>query len=161
MCRVISTEIQALTRYVGSRGAFEVTLQCFVFDWFSIWQQWLQFRLRGDRGYAGLLALTLFLGNAKIYWRGRWTRLCLSIFKNHDYVNSSTDVLDRTSVELLSRSPSTVYPKKYAHGFCFAVLSCGYTLIDFPISIRLTSLALWQSNDCPRASKATLMNMDK
>ena len=57
--------------------------------------------------------------------------------------------------------PVTVYPKKYAHGFCFAVLCCGYTLTDFPISIRLTSLALWQSNDCPSASKATLMNMDK
>ena len=56
---------------------------------------------------------------------------------------------------------STVYPKKYAHGFCFAVLYCGYTLTDFPISIRLTSLALWQSNDCPSTSKATLMNMDK
>ena len=55
----------------------------------------------------------------------------------------------------------TVYPKKYAHGFCFAVLCCGYTLTDFPISTRLTSLALWQSNDCPSASKATLMNMDK
>ena len=26
----------------------------------------------------------------------------------------------------------TVYPKKYAHGYCFAVLSCGYTLTDFP-----------------------------
>ena len=56
---------------------------------------------------------------------------------------------------------TTVYPKKYAHGFCFAVICCGYTLTDFPISIRLTSLALWQSNDCPSASKATLMNMDK
>ena len=56
---------------------------------------------------------------------------------------------------------STVYPKKYAHGFCFAVFCCGYTLTDFPISIRLISLALWQSNDCPSASKATLMNMDK
>ena len=55
----------------------------------------------------------------------------------------------------------TVYPKLYAHGFCFAVLCCAYTLTDFPISIRLTSLALWQSNDCPSASKATLMNMDK
>ena len=55
----------------------------------------------------------------------------------------------------------TVYPKKYAHGFCFAVLCCGFTLTDLPISIRLTSLALWQSNDCPSASKATLMNMDK
>ena len=56
---------------------------------------------------------------------------------------------------------NTVYSKKYAHGFCFAVLCCGFTLTDFPISIRLTSLALWQSNDCPSASKATLMNMDK
>ena len=55
----------------------------------------------------------------------------------------------------------TVYPKKYAHGFCFAVFCCGYTLTDFPISIRLTSLAFRQSNDCPSASKATLMNMDK
>ena len=55
----------------------------------------------------------------------------------------------------------TVYPEKYAHGFCFAVLCCGYTLTDFPISIRLTSLALWQSNDCPSASKVILMNMDK
>ena len=56
---------------------------------------------------------------------------------------------------------TTVYPKKYAHGFCFAVLCCGYTLTDFPISIRPTSLALWQSNYCPSASKAALMNMDK
>ena len=55
----------------------------------------------------------------------------------------------------------TVYPTKYAHGFCFAVLCCGFTLTYFPISIRLTSLALWQSNDCPSASNATLMNMDK
>ena len=48
-----------------------------------------------------------------------------------------------------------------SQGFCFAVLCCGYTLTDFPIIIRLTLLALWQSNDCPTASKATLMNMDK
>ena len=71
------------------------------------------------------------------------------------------------STRLISYGPAitvflgTVYPKKYAHGFCFAVLCCGHTLTDFPISIRLTSLALWQSNDCPSASKATLMNMDK
>ena len=56
---------------------------------------------------------------------------------------------------------NTVYPKKYAYGFCFAVPCCGYTLTDFPISTRLTSLAQWQSSDCPSASKATLMNMDK
>ena len=65
------------------------------------------------------------------------------------------------TVELPVLYLHTVYPKKYAHGFCFAVLCCGYTLTDFPISIRLTSLALWQSNDCPSASKATLMNMDE
>ena len=47
----------------------------------------------------------------------------------------------------------TVYPKKYAPGFCFAVLCCGYTLTDFPISIRLTSLALWQSIDYPVPAK--------
>ena len=41
------------------------------------------------------------------------------------------------------------------------MLCCGCTSTDFLISIRLTSLALWQSNDCPSASKATLMNMDK
>ena len=68
-----------------------------------------------------------------------------------------------SSLHICSRPKKTytVYPKKYAHGFCFAVLCCGYTLADFPISIRLTSLALWQSNDCPSDSKATLMNMDK
>ena len=52
-------------------------------------------------------------------------------------------------------------PRNMHTFFCFAVLCCGYTLTDFPISIRLTSLALWQFNDCPSASKATLMNMDK
>ena len=68
---------------------------------------------------------------------------------------------DSTNQHQMISASGTVYPKKYAHGFCFAVLCCGYTLTDFPISIRLTSLALWQSNDCPSASKATLMNMDK
>ena len=45
--------------------------------------------------------------------------------------------------------------------FLLSCVCCGYTLTDFPISIRLTSLALWKSNDCPSASKTTLMNMDK
>ena len=53
----------------------------------------------------------------------------------------------------------TVYPKKYTHGFCFAVLCCGYTLTDFPISIRLTSLAMWQSNDCPNGGNLTIAPM--
>ena len=62
------------------------------------------------------------------------------------------------------------FTKLYASNIMYSIsqeictrflLCCGYTLTDFPISIRLTSLALWQSNDCPSASKATLMNMDK
>ena len=73
----------------------------------------------------------------------------------------SISIADALEILQSCTKPSTVYPKKYAHGFCFAVLCCGYTLTDFPISIRLTSLALWQSNDCPSTSKATLMNMDK
>ena len=77
---------------------------------------------------------------------------------------TGTNLVINRQLDLMQRPPvwsCTVYPKKYAHGFCLAVLCCGYTLTDFPISIRLTSLALWQSNDCPSASKATLMNMDK
>ena len=81
-------------------------------------------------------------------WPFRW--------KNPKYNNTVNNWFHAWGVSLY-----TVYPKKYAHGFCFAVLCCGYSLTDFPISIRLTSLALWQSNDCPSASKATLMNMDK
>ena len=82
--------------------------------------------------------------NADLFsWQACWTNGC------NVHVTTQFGVL------------GTVYPKKYAHGFCFAVLFCGYTLTDFPISIRLTSLALWQSNDCPSASKTTLMNMDK
>ena len=53
--------------------------------------------------------------------------------------------LQKCAIRTITRSKYnayTVYPKKYADGFCFAVLCCGYTLTDFPISIRLTSLAL-------------------
>ena len=76
-------------------------------------------------------------------------------------MNISGIPMKKLSRKNIERHTVTVYPKKYAHGFCFAVLCCGYTLTDFAISTRLTSLALWQSNDCPSASKATLMNMDK
>ena len=77
-------------------------------------------------------------------------------FKMSLYFSHALSIMNSSGSHLL-----TVHIKKYAHGFCFAVLCCGYTLTDFPISIRLTSLALWQSNDCPSASNATLMNMDK
>ena len=91
---------------------------------------------------------------------GKWRPFCLSF--NVSNVSSKSDICSTfTAVLLQTIFCYTVYPKKYAHGFCFAVLCCGYTLTDFPISTRLTSLALWQSNDCPSASKATLVNMDK
>ena len=87
--------------------------------------------------------------------KGPVTRKCFHL------MTSSWSPTNITRGTIIHGLPPTVYPKKYAHGFCFAVLCCGYTLTDFPISIRLTSLALWQSNDCPSASKATLMHMDK
>ena len=82
------------------------------------------------------------------------------------YMPTKALFAQQTAIDMIQVGPScwahfTVYPKKYAHGFWFVVLCCGDTLTDFPKSIRLTSLALWQSNDCPSASKATLMNMDK
>ena len=79
---------------------------------------------------------------------------------NRMYVDTKY-IPQNTCISSVLSTTHTVYPKTYAHGFCFAVLCCDYTLTDFPISIRLTSLALWQSNDCPSASKAILMNMDK
>ena len=85
-----------------------------------------------------------------------------SIFLDwHDARNWMIMITSLLLTHIVACILGTVYPKKYAHGLCFAVLCCGYTLTDFPISIRLTSLALWQSDDCPSASKATLMNMDK
>ena len=116
--------------------------------------------------------------NYKIGWLVfpgcEYHRSCVRIVILHFVLVTLMFVVDSRDVHFFSSLPSntvtaacelsvkdTVYPKKYAHGFCFAVLCCGYTLTDFPISIRLTSLALWQSNDCPSASKATLMNMDK
>ena len=49
----------------------------------------------------------------------------------------------------------TVYPKNYAHSLCFVVFCCGLVWVDFtvwyglilPISLRVTSLALGQSQD--------------
>ena len=59
--------------------------------------------------------------------RKTWKKKCLG------WSARSTDGL----AALCARTSSTVYPKKYARGFCFAVLCCGYALTDFPISIRL------------------------
>ena len=95
----------------------------------------------------------------RLFWIAcpRYFRPQYVMFPSYLYV----DLIPISIGQLQELIVYTVYPKKYAQGFCFAVLCCGYTLTDFPISIRLTSLALWQSNDCPSASKATLMNMDE
>ena len=100
-----------------------------------------------------------FPGKPFCHWNGS---ICVERIINQNCLHRTTIWLPRKSLyQYTSHLIYTVYPKKYTHGYCFAVLCCGYTLTDFPISIRLTSLALWQSNDCPSASKATLMNMDK
>ena len=85
-----------------------------------------------------------------------------------DYSNSIANALEllqsctKPSIQCFSGYGITYsISQEICTRFFFAVLCCGYTLTDFPISIRLTSLALWQSNDCPSVSKATLMNMDK
>ena len=90
-----------------------------------------------------------------------WKYRCIVVSLKKRKVDEMTSARLKSSGDLFTLILLTAYPKKYAHGFCFAVLCCGYTLTDFPIPIRLTSLALWQSNDCPSASKATLMNLDK
>ena len=99
--------------------------------------------------------LRKYIGRAWFIWH------LLSIQQTFQAISITLRVVSSIHSTTSPLSDGTVYPKKYAHGFCFAVLCCGYTLTDFPISIRLTSLAMWQSNDCPSASKATLMNMDK
>ena len=95
-----------------------------------------------------------------LYHNGYWYNTAQGSRNTVVYITGHNPTYGLTRRRVVEQK-KTVYPKKYAHGFCFAVLCCGYTLTDFPISIRLTSLALWQSNDCPSASKATPMNMDK
>ena len=95
------------------------------------------------------------------YWHQQIWKNVAKQNKIKNYLFSIHDLYLFYFKEQLHIHVYTVYPKKYAHGFCFAVFCYGYTLTDFPISIRLTSPALWQSNDCPSAGKATLMNMDK
>ena len=76
------------------------------------------------------------------------------------WINTSCEFIMNDCITTTKQS--TTKPCAYFLGYTvLSVLCCGYTLTDFPISIRLTSLALWQSNDCPSASKATLMTMDK
>ena len=61
---------------------------------------------------------------------------------------------------------STVYPKKYAHGFvvlCFVVVMQSFIMNSqcLSIFIRVALLALEQSLDCHSASEVSLMDMGK
>ena len=81
-------------------------------------------------------------------------------------VEKSTSRAPRPSEDRILLSILTAHFLRYSisQEICTRFLLCCALLwlyIDFPISTRLTSLALWQSNDCPSASKATLMIMDK
>ena len=74
-----------------------------------------------------------------------------------------TPIHGKTVFGLIQRP--TVYPKKYAHGFA---LLCFVVVIHWLIFPYPSGLLHWHcgnltiaSNDCPSASKATLMNMDK
>ena len=68
----------------------------------------------------------------------RWVRLnVLAIVRNtsRSSVSNSVVVIRQRccyNTAKYNETLYTVYPKKYAHGFCFAVLCCGYTLTDFP-----------------------------
>ena len=87
-------------------------------------------------------------------------KLRTSAYQHWNWLHDGSDVCN-PRLRFLGGGFVQYIPRNMHTGFCFAVLCCGYTLTDFPIPIRLISLALWQSNDCPNASKATLMKMDK
>ena len=65
----------------------------------------------------------------------------------------ATTIMMCANLQYIPRNMHTVFAL-----LCFVVVI--HWLI-FPYPSGFTSLALWQSNDCPSASKATLMNMDK
>ena len=62
--------------------------------------------------------------------------LVLSFLHNSRELAVNLATRHDSGTRISQSATSTVYPKKYTHGFCFAVLCCGYTLTDFPISIR-------------------------
>ena len=104
---------------------------------------WINLSPVGSANYAGLWSFLL------------WTSCWIIRKVTDDSRGNAVHVTSLWWVKLqyIPRNVHTVFAL-----LCFVVVI--HWLI-FPISIRLTSLALWQSNDCPSASKATLMNMDK
>ena len=103
--------------------------------------------------------------------RHRWVNTCriqitLWTRKRHPITRLLSRVM-RCFLWGFWRKRSLEHSKTYSisQEICTRFLLCCAFLwlyIDwFSISIRLTSLALWQSDDCPSASKATLMKMDK
>ena len=81
--------------------------------------------------------------------------------QHHHYSTTTTLVFKHSHQRLKLISTMYSISQEICTRFLLCCAFCGYTLTDFAISTRLTSLALWQSNDCPSASIATLMHMDK
>ena len=67
-----------------------------------------------------------FIHKNLIEYRGRST--CTRLYP----CGSQPPQVISTHTFITGSSLSIVYPKTYAHGFCFAVLCCGYTLAIFP-----------------------------
>ena len=73
--------------------------------------------------------LTIVRITSLMLWQYDCSRACLEWTNYLPTRNNGTWVISMNKQLLMD---TTVYPKKYAHGFCFAVLCCGYTLTDLP-----------------------------
>ena len=82
------------------------------------------------------------------------------IIDRYSYLYSYSSTSTRTRTHVIIK-----YSDSYSYSHILQVLVLVLVLVNLVLApalfIRLTSLALWQSNDCASASKATLMNMDK
>ena len=101
----------------------------------------------------GLCSLTIIYLWILWYYHQIWDRWWIIEFERTQWLWVSMDWFFR-----LLCIQYTVHPKYYMYGLCFVVFCCGKIL---PIFFKVTSLALGQSYDCPRASEATLKNMSK
>ena len=88
----------------------------------------------------------------------RWVRVCIQWWKLRIYIHLGTLSRQASTVGHINGDtiPSagdrnTVYPKKYAHGFCFIVLCCGYTKQPWWIWINTTCEFI--INDCIATTK--------
>ena len=67
---------------------------------------------------------TLTLSMAKFLWQ-------IAVWRRRTWKIPLKGVSLVVSSSYITHAPCTLYPKKYAHGCCFAVFCCGYTLTVF------------------------------